>query len=55
MATPKGIFVTFVFTMKDYNTKEEREKTGVVDSLIRLSVGVEDAEDIIEDLRQALA
>lgn len=41
--------------MKDYNTKEEREKTGVVDSLIRLSVGVEDAEDIIEDLRQALA
>lgn len=35
--------------------KEEREKTGVVDSLIRLSVGVEDAEDLIEDIRQALA
>ncbi len=35
--------------------KEEREKTGVVDSLIRLSVGIEDAEDIIEDLKQALA
>lgn len=35
--------------------KEEREKIGIVDSLIRLSVGVEDAEDIIEDLRQALA
>lgn len=35
--------------------KEEREKTGVVDSLIRLSVGVEDIEDIIEDLEQALA
>jgi cystathionine beta-lyase len=34
--------------------KEEREKTGVVDSLIRLSVGVEDVEDIIEDLSQAL-
>ncbi|PHR33636.1 MAG: cystathionine gamma-synthase [Fluviicola sp.] len=34
--------------------KEEREKTGVVDSMIRLSVGVEDVEDIIEDLRQAL-
>ncbi len=34
--------------------KEEREKSGVVDSLIRLSVGVEDAEDLIEDLRQAL-
>lgn len=35
--------------------KEEREKTGVVDSLIRLSVGVEDADDLIEDLNQALA
>jgi cystathionine beta-lyase len=35
--------------------KEEREKTGVVDSLIRLSVGVEDIEDLIADLDQALA
>lgn len=34
--------------------KEEREKTGVVDSLIRLSVGIEDEEDLIEDLKQAL-
>lgn len=33
----------------------EREKTGIVDSLIRLSVGVEDAEDLIDDLTQALA
>ena len=33
---------------------EEREKTGVVDSLIRLSVGVEDAEDLINDIEQAL-
>lgn len=35
--------------------KEEREKSGVVDSLIRLSVGVEDAEDLIADLKQALS
>jgi cystathionine beta-lyase len=34
--------------------KEEREKTGVVDSLIRLSVGIEDVTDLIEDLRQAI-
>jgi cystathionine gamma-lyase len=34
--------------------KEEREKTGVVDSLIRLSVGIEDADDLIADLKQAL-
>lgn len=34
--------------------KEEREKTGVVDSLIRLSVGIEDVEDLIADLEQAI-
>ncbi|MBK9591877.1 MAG: cystathionine gamma-synthase [Crocinitomicaceae bacterium] len=35
--------------------KEEREKSGVVDSLIRLSVGIEDADDLIADLTQALS
>lgn len=34
--------------------KEVREKSGVVDSLIRLSVGIEDAQDLIADLEQAL-
>ncbi len=34
--------------------KEEREKTGVTDSLIRLSVGIEDPNDLLEDLEQAL-
>jgi len=34
--------------------KKEREKKGIVDSLIRLSVGVEDIEDLIADLEQAL-
>lgn len=34
--------------------KTEREKTGVVDSLIRLSVGIEDAEDLLMDLEQTL-
>jgi cystathionine beta-lyase len=34
--------------------KKEREKSGVTDSLIRLSVGIEDSEDLIEDLRVAL-
>jgi cystathionine beta-lyase len=34
--------------------KEERERTGIVDSLIRLSVGVEDIDDLIEDLEQAI-
>ncbi len=34
--------------------KEEREKTGIADSLLRISVGIEDAEDLIEDMKQAL-
>ncbi|MGB4902829.1 MAG: PLP-dependent transferase, partial [Saprospiraceae bacterium] len=34
--------------------KEERLKTGLTDSLIRLSVGIEDVEDLIEDLDRAL-
>jgi cystathionine beta-lyase/cystathionine gamma-synthase len=34
--------------------KAEREKSGVVDGLIRLSVGIEDSDDLIEDLKQAL-
>ena len=34
--------------------KEEREKSGVVDGLIRLSVGIEDVQDLIEDLEQAI-
>jgi cystathionine gamma-lyase len=35
--------------------KAEREKAGVVDNLLRLSVGVEDVEDLIADLEQALS
>ena len=34
--------------------KDEREKIGVVDSLIRLSVGIEDEDDLIADLKQAI-
>ncbi len=35
--------------------KQEREKAGITDNLVRLSVGIEDVDDIIDDLRQALA
>ena len=34
--------------------KEEREKVGLKDTLIRLSVGIEDVEDLIADLQQAI-
>jgi cystathionine beta-lyase len=35
--------------------REERIKNGLTDTLIRLSVGTEDIEDLLEDLQQALA
>jgi cystathionine beta-lyase len=34
--------------------KDVREKIGIVDSLIRLSVGIEDEEDLIADLKHAI-
>lgn len=34
--------------------KTERERVGVTDSLLRLSVGVEDIEDLLDDLKSAL-
>jgi cystathionine gamma-lyase len=34
--------------------KKIREKTGITDDLIRLSVGIENVEDLIEDLENAL-
>lgn len=38
-----------------YVPKSERVKAGILDELVRLSIGIEDPEDIIADLRQALA
>ena len=35
------------------NPKEKREKAGIKDGLIRLSVGIEYEDDLIEDLTQA--
>ncbi len=35
--------------------KEVREKVGVLDNLLRLSVGVEDIDDLLEDIEQALS
>ena len=34
--------------------EEERNKRGITDTLLRLSVGIENADDLIEDLSQAL-
>jgi cystathionine beta-lyase/cystathionine gamma-synthase len=34
--------------------REERLKVGLTDGLIRLSIGIEDAEDLVADLAQAI-
>lgn len=48
--------ITHPATVSYYkNTREERLALGIKDGLIRLAVGIENAEDIIEDLNQALA
>jgi len=48
--------ITHPATVSYYNcTKEERLALGIKDGLIRLAVGVENAEDIINDIDQALS
>lgn len=34
--------------------KDIREKEGIADGLVRLSVGIEDTKDLVEDLEQSL-
>ena len=41
-------------THSEYS-KKEREQAGIFDGLVRLSVGLEDADDLVADLTQALA
>ena len=36
-------------------SSEERARLGVTDNLVRLSVGIEDSEDLLEDLDQGLS
>lgn len=35
-------------------SKEERERHGIADGMVRVSVGIEDAEDVLDDFRRAL-
>jgi cystathionine beta-lyase/cystathionine gamma-synthase len=37
-----------------FMSAQQREKLGVTDTLIRISIGLEDAEDLIDDLTNAL-
>ena len=47
--------ITYPATQTHHDlTEEEREERGITDCLLRLSVGIESAEDLIGDLAQAL-
>ncbi len=47
--------ITHPMTISYYDyTPEERQRLGILDELIRMSVGIEDAEDLIADIEQAL-
>jgi len=50
----KSLIVHPASTTHQQLTKEEQAATGVTEDYIRLSIGIEDPEDIIEDLDQAL-
>ena len=41
-------------TLNVHSTEEEKKTAGVFDDLLRISVGIEDIEDLIEDFRQAI-
>lgn len=50
----ESIICSPALTSHYHMPKEQREKIGVSDKLLRLSVGIEDAADLIEDLKQAM-
>jgi O-acetylhomoserine (thiol)-lyase len=50
----KSIIIHPSSTICSNNTEEEKMQMGVYDDLLRLSVGIEDVEDIIGDMEQAL-
>ncbi|MHA1686652.1 MAG: O-acetylhomoserine aminocarboxypropyltransferase/cysteine synthase family protein [Candidatus Heimdallarchaeaceae archaeon] len=55
LGTTKTLATHPAFTTHQQLTKEEREAIGIKDTMIRLSIGIEDEEDLIEDLDRALS
>ena len=50
----ESIICSSALTSHAVLTKEQREREGITDSLLRLSVGIEDADELIADIEQAL-
>ncbi|MEM0491669.1 MAG: cystathionine gamma-synthase family protein [Acidilobaceae archaeon] len=51
---PESLLTYPVISASRYIPEDARRKLGITDNLLRLSVGLEDSEDLIEDLSQAL-
>lgn len=51
----ESLFCFPVLTSHAKMPREDREKLGITDTLVRLSVGVEETDDLIDDLKQALS
>ncbi|MHA1868595.1 MAG: O-acetylhomoserine aminocarboxypropyltransferase/cysteine synthase family protein [Candidatus Heimdallarchaeaceae archaeon] len=54
LGTTKTLATHPAFTTHQQLSQQEREEIGIPDTMIRMSVGIEDIEDLIEDLDQAL-
>lgn len=50
----ESIICAPAITSHRHLSKKEKQSEGITDNLLRLSVGIEDADDLIEDLNQAL-
>ena len=55
LAGVESTMLSPVLTSHALMSKEDREKQGIKDGLIRFSVGIEEVEDLISDIEQALA
>ncbi len=54
MGDAKSLIVHPASSTHFYQSVEERAKAGVYENTLRLSIGIEDVEDLIADLAQAL-
>ena len=54
-ATPRSLVIHPASTTHQQMSAEDLAKAGVGEELVRLSIGLEDAQDLIDDLAQALA
>lgn len=50
----KSLIIHPESTLNAHSTEKEKEDAGVFDDLIRISIGIEDIQDIIEDFKYAI-